>query len=65
MNLATLSGMDMVNLLENEEAAGQTDNGWTIVQSKSTTRVVNGQKPVVGADTDSRHQNLMMRQTRN
>ena len=47
-------------LLENEEAKGQTDDGWTIVQAKSTTRNTNKSESVVGANVGNWQQVKMM-----
>ena len=42
-------------VLENEEAAGQSDDGWTVVQSKNKTKSTTSSKSVVSANIGARH----------
>jgi hypothetical protein len=52
--------LDYRSVLESEEAAGQTDNGWTIVQARSTTRNTKKSKPVMGASNADGRQQIKM-----
>ena len=52
-------------VLEIEEAGEPADDGWTVVQSKSTTKSVNKMQSVVGADIRGGQQNKMVPTTAN
>jgi hypothetical protein len=47
-------------VLEIEESGVPSDDGWTVVQSKTTTKAVIKTKSIVGADTKGRQQNEMV-----
>ena len=47
-------------VLENEEAAGQSDDGWTVVQSKNKTKSTTSSKSVVSANIGARHRSGLM-----
>ena len=52
-------------VLEIEETDEPADDGWTVVQSKSTTKSVNKMKSVVGANIRGGQQNKMVPTTAN
>ena len=47
-------------LLENDEAAGRTDEGWTVVQSRSTIKSGSKASSIVNASAQGRQRSEMM-----
>jgi hypothetical protein len=47
-------------MLETDKSEVPSDDGWTVVQSKTTTKAVIKTKSIVGAETKGRQQNEMV-----